>query len=240
VTGTFVREDRLDSHASLTAAMRTSNQFAARGRQRGPQLLAAGLIAMGLFVVACGNSTPSVAPVTPVPTPVVTPNPHLSDPASADAVFTAIARAGLPISANNAAGGTDPVKQINATYDDWPMIISEYKSAASLAKAKPWTAGEPPHQGEAPLAIIGLNILIEWGPTTGAKPPKLDPEQIKAMNDFLLAMDPYIGPMRIRTTTPLDVPTPSPSATTSPSPVPSASVKPSPKLTKKPKPTKKP
>ena len=39
------------SRASLTAAMRTSNPFAARGHRRGSRSRAAGLIAVGLFVV---------------------------------------------------------------------------------------------------------------------------------------------------------------------------------------------
>ena len=60
---------------------------------------------MGLFVVACGIGAGLGAPPTPTPRPSSRPNPHLSDPASAETVFTAIARAKLPIAANNAAGG---------------------------------------------------------------------------------------------------------------------------------------
>ena len=117
-----------------------------------------------------------------------------------------IARAKLPIVANNAASGKDPVNQINATYHDWPLLISEYKSAASLAKAKPWTPGDPPKRGEAPVSIIGLNILIEWGPTTGAKPPILTANQILVMVEFLNMIEPYIGPLTVRSSTPHDVP----------------------------------
>ena len=199
---------------------------------------------MGLFVAACGSSVPSVEPATPVPTPVVTPNPQMTDPASADAVFKAIARAKLGIVANNAAAGTDPVKQINATYHGWPMQISEYKSAATLAKLKPWTPGDPPKRGEAAVAIKGLNILIEWGTESDAKPPILDAAQIAAMNEFLQVIDPYLGPLTVRTSTPLDVPTaspsPSPSASPSASTSPKPSVKPKPSAKPKPKPTKKP
>ncbi len=161
---------------------------------------------MGLFVAACGSTPPSVVPVTPSPTPSPTPNPHLTDPASADVVFTAIARAKLRISANNAASGTDPVKKINATFNDWPMIISEYRSAATLAKAKPWVPGDPPGRAESPVAVMGLNILIEWGPKTDAAPAELTPPQVKAMNDFLALLDVYVGPVFVRTTTSLDVP----------------------------------
>ncbi len=91
-----------------------------------------------------------------------------------------------------------------------------------------------PGQGESAIAIKGLNILIEWGPSTGAKPPVLDATQIGIMNDFLEAIAPYIGPLTVRTTTELVVPvaTPGPSAQTSPS-APAASAAPS----KKPKPS---
>lgn len=211
--------------------MRTSNQSVTRVNVRGPRSLAASLIVVGLFVAACGSAPPSVAPVTPKPTAVITPNPHLVDPASVDTVFTAIARAGMPISGNNAAAGTDPVKTINATFRDWPMLISEYKSAESLAKARPWKERDPPGQGESPVAIIGLNILVEWGPTTGVRPPALDEAQIRAMNEFLKVIDPYVGPLTVRTTTELRVPVATPLPTDASSPSATASAAPS----KKPK-----
>lgn len=207
--------------------MRISNQSATRVHVRGPRSLAASLIVVGLFVAACGSAPPSVAPVTPKPTPVITPNPHLVDPASADTVFTAIARAGMPINGNNAGAGMDPVKTINATFRDWPMLISEYKSAESLAQAKPWKERDPPGQGESPVAIIGLNILVEWGPTTGVRPPSLDEAQIRAMNEFLKVIDPYIGPLQVRTTTELRVPVVTPALTPVPSPSDKSSAAPS-------------
>lgn len=201
--------------------MRTSNQFAARrlriGRLGiGPRRLLTGLLVSGLLVAACGEAAPSLAPVTPRPTPVITPNPQLTDPASADVVFTAIARAGLPISANNAAAGKEPLKQINATYADWPMLISEYSSAAALAKTKPWEVGDPPVRGDAPVSIVGLNILIEWGPTTGGKPATLDDAQVAIMNEFLGVIDRSIGPLVIRSTVQLQPPTRTPGPDASP------------------------
>lgn len=123
------------------------------------------------------------------------------------------------------------MKQLNATYRGWPMRISEYRSAASLIKAEPWTTGEKPTAGASPVAIAGLNILIEWGPTGGAKAPTLDAEQVKAMNEFLRVVEPYIGPLRVRTTTPLSVPNAAPSLTPEPSASTGASAKPSKKPT---------
>ena len=32
-----------------------------------------------------------------------------------------------------------------------------------------------PGQGEPPIAFAGLNILVDWGPTTGGRPPKPEP-----------------------------------------------------------------
>lgn len=191
---------------------------------------------MGLFVAACG--APAVSPTpppTPRPTPVVTPNPQMTDPASAEALFTVIARMKLPITANNAAAGKDPVKQINATYHGWPMLISEYKSALTLAKLKVWKPGVPPGQGESPVAIKGLNLLIEWGPSTGAKPPVLDAAQTEIMNEFLEAIAPYIGPLTVRTTTELTVPVATPAPSPEASPVASAGASAAP--SKKPKPS---
>jgi len=203
--------------------MRTSNQSADRGRIRGHLSLTASLIVVGLFVAACGsaNSAPTATPVTPMPTPLVTPNPHLAAPASADVVFNVLARAGLPISGNNASAGTDPVKSISATYDGWPMRLSEYRSVESLAKARPWNAGDGPGKGETPVAMKGLNILIEWGPSTAARPPRLGVAQVKAMNELIKVIDPYIGPLIVRTTTDLAVPV----ATPGPSPSPFASAR---------------
>ena len=178
---------------------------------------------MGLFVVACGSAPPSVAPATPPPTPVVTPDPHLTDPASADAVFTAIARAKLPIAANTAKAGSDPVKQINATFFDWPLVVSQYRSAASLAEKQTWVPGDPPVKGQAPVSIAGINVLLEWGPRTGSKPPALTPAQVAKMNELLAVLDTYLGPLTVRTTTSLRVP----EASSSPKPAasPTASAK---------------
>lgn len=187
---------------------------------------------MGLFVVACGSApAASVVPPSSTPRPTPTPNVHLTDPASADAVFTAIARAKLPIAANNAAAGSDPVKQINATYFEWPMIISEYRTAASLAEKVTWIPGEPPTKGEAAVAIAGINVLIEWGPKTGT-PQGLSPAQVEAMNEFLTTLDRYLGPLTVRTTTFLQVP--ESSAKPSPSASAAASGKPSSKPSGKP------
>ena len=83
--------------------------------------------------------------------------------------------AGLVIDANNAGSGEtgeEPRRTLVATLAGWPLIINEYSSAKALATAKRWKKGAQPGYGEPPVAIRGMNILVEYGPTTGRKPSK--------------------------------------------------------------------
>ena len=50
------------------------------------------------------------------------------------------------------------------------MIISEYRSAASLAEKRDLGARRAAGQGEAQWPSSGINVLIEWGPKTGRRP----------------------------------------------------------------------
>jgi hypothetical protein len=135
----------------------------------------------------------------------------------------------MTIVANTAGSdiGGEPVRWINATFDGWPLIISEFTSAKGLAKARPWKKGAKPGQGEPPVAIRGLNILIEWGPTTGAKPPKPDDVQQIVIAQMIAALDPLFYPLQVRSSVPIvvpvhtPVPTPSPTASPSSDPAPS-------------------
>src|SRR5574338_754723 len=142
-------------------------------------LLIGGLAVIAVSAAACSSAPPSVAPPV-APTPVITPNPHLTDPTTADAVYRGLGEAGLRITANNASSGepgTDLVRRINATYLGWPLSLSEFRSSAALAKNTDWAPGEQPGQGDAPVALAAANILIQWGPQTGAHPPKPDARQ---------------------------------------------------------------
>ena len=129
-----------------------------------------GAVIATLLVTACGSAPPSVAPPTARPTPVITPDPHLTEPATADQIFVAIRVGDLPLNVNNATSGdpTSPiVKRINAAIGNWPLIITEFRSSAALREATKWDATKPPTQGNAPYTFVGLNILIEFGPITG-------------------------------------------------------------------------
>jgi hypothetical protein len=207
--------------------MRISNQSALC------RPLATGLVA--LMLAACSASvTSSAPPPTIAPTPVITPDPHLTDPATADAIFDVIRRAGLPLSVTNATGG-DPsspiVKQINAAIDNWPLVISQYKSNATLRAAVKWTPGKAPAVGSPPYIFVGLNVLIAFGPTTGRPLPPDATRQAQAER-LVQVIDPLLWPLEQRSVTPIPsrtAPTASPSAAPS-----KPSQKPSPKPTVKP------
>jgi hypothetical protein len=178
---------------------------------------------MALAAAACGSPPPS-APPSAAPTPVVTPNPHLGDPATAQDVFNGLGRQGLKITPNTAVtgtGGAGVVTRINATYQGWPLDVTQYKTSADLAKAATCTAGEAPGRGEPPVALAGYNILVRWGPWgTGTKPAVPEDQKVAALGALVTALDRLISPLRTRTIVPVQVaavvPTPAPGPTSAP------------------------
>lgn len=167
--------------------------------------LAAGVAVAMMLVTACGSPPPSVAPPTPVPTPAITPDPHLTEPATADDIFRAIRVGDLPLNVTNANSG-DPlspvVKRINASIGNWPLIISEYRTSALLRAKYKWDPSKPPVQGNPPYAFVGLNILIEFGPTTGllARPDDMRQKQAAGL---VALIDPLLWPLEQRSVIPL-------------------------------------
>ena len=168
----------------------------------------AGLVLAVILAAACGGGAPSPSP-TPAPTPVVTPNPHLGDPATARDVFNGLGRAGLKITPNTASAGADGaavVTRINATYLNWPLDVTQYRTAAELAKKAGWESGEEPGRGEPPVALAGYNILVTWGPrSTGANPAAPDARQAAALDALVDALDRLLSPLRTRTAVPVTV-----------------------------------
>jgi len=156
---------------------------------------------------------PSSAPaVTARPTPLITPDPHLTEPATADAVFTAIGSGELPLVANNATVGgpaSPVVKRINADIGNWPLIISQYRSSDILRSTIKWKAAGKPAQGNAPYTFVGLNIVIEFGPTTGklATPDATRQDQAERL---IALVDPLLWPLEQRSVAPLTTKTPPP------------------------------
>ena len=173
-------------------------------------------------LAACGGTTTPDETPTAHPTTVTSAAPvtHLTSPATADAVYTALNAAGLRLVPTNAGGKGKGglVKRIVATYAGWPIIISQYSSAKALAKATAWKSGSKPGQGESPIALKGMNILVEWGPSTGAKPQKPSTGQRPALAALIKAMDGLAAPLQTRTIIKVTLP----SHAAAPSPAPSS------------------
>ena len=219
----------------MPSAMRTGDRRISVHRTR----IATVAVAIGLLAGACGGGAPSGPPAsaTPVATAAPTPVAHLVEPVKADAIYQAMIAAGLRLAANNASTGGpghEPVKRINATYAGWPLAISQFTTAASLLDSTNWKAGGKPRTGEPPISFLGLNILVEWGPTTGSTPNEPDDRQLAAAAALHAALDPLVSPLAARTIVP--IPGVAAAVTPAPSPEPSAAPnrKPSPKPTKKP------
>ncbi len=171
-------------------------------------------MSLAILISGCGDSAspgPSAVP-TARPTPVVTPDPHLTDPADLDTIFAELTKAGLMITPINAGAATEPLRRVNATYLDWPLILSEFSSGEALIATTGWTTGSLPERGDAPFTIIGLNIMVEYGPkvTNALTPEPADPRYEAAAATLGLALDPLLGPLDQRSVTPLPLPTASP------------------------------
>jgi hypothetical protein len=161
------------------------------------------------LVGACGTEAVAPSPSPPPPSATPTPDPHLTEPASVGDVFAAFGRAGLRITANNADSGGqsgEPRKRINATYAGWPLILSEFSSQAALVASIGFQPDRAPRQGEAPFMIVGLNILVEYGPHTKNAVTKPDKPFIDAAQALVDAMDPLLSPLAQSSTAPLDLP----------------------------------
>ena len=172
------------------------------------RFIAASIAIAAMLLTACGAppAVPSAAP-TARPTPVVTPDPHLVEPATADDVFRAIGGGDLRLTVNNATSGDATsalVKRISADISNWPLVITQYRSGAELRKAKKWNAAKPLANGDPPYAFVGLNILVEFGPVTGklAAPDQARREQVQQM---IALIDPLLWPLEQRALVPVAV-----------------------------------
>lgn len=194
--------------------MRVSNRAARIG---------AGAVMAIVLITACGSPPPSSPPPTESPTPVITPEPHLTEPASADEVFRVFRSGHLDLLVNNATNGGpgEPlVKKINAAVGNWPLVISQYISNTALLGAIDWDPKKPPAQGNPPYAWVGLNILVEFGPTTGI-PVAPDSTRQTEAEQIVALLDPLLWPLEQRAMIPIPTRTAVPA-----SPAASASTKP--------------
>ena len=70
------------------------------------------------------------------------------------------------------SGDPAPISSRSTPRSDWPLIITEYRSRRRCATTIDVGSGGRPGQGEPPYTFVGLNILIEFGPVTGARPTR--------------------------------------------------------------------
>jgi hypothetical protein len=168
----------------------------------GAGLIVVAIVAVALFTMTRvgtqTTTTPSIAP-----TPLVTPNPHLSTPATAQQVFNGLGHAGLKVTAHTASAGaadSPVVRKIFASYLGWPLDVTEFRSTKALADAVTWKSGAPPAKGDPPVTIAGGNILIIWGPINAGKAPvKLDERQQAGLQPLVSALDMLLSPLSTRT-----------------------------------------
>jgi hypothetical protein len=214
--------------------MRSSNQLA-RGRRLPTRQAGVAVSIMTALVVACGGSTAPSPSATVAPTPVVTPDPHLKEPVTADRIFIALGAAKLGITANNAdsdTGNPGVVKLINAEIANWPLRITEYTSSAVLRRSLGWKPGQSPGGDEAPYNIVGENILIQYGPIGARAPSAPDKDRQQLAAQIVAVLDPLLWPLTQRSVVVVPSRTAEPTAASAPP----ASAKPG----KSPKPTAKP
>ncbi len=192
---------------------------------------------LAVLAAACGGAASPAPSPAPSPTPTPTPNPHLSEPASVDAVFTYLTGiGGLRIVANTASVGVNgvPSKVIDATYAGWPLTLSQFASHAQLVAATKFNPKDRTQVGDAPYSIVGLNILVEYGPRsgrTGVTPP--DHAYVTSAIALATVLDQLLGPLAQRSVQPIALPTQPPAPGASPA-APSGSAKPSPKASPSP------
>ena len=163
-----------------------------------------------VLVAGCGGGNATPQPSASASTPSSTPDPHLASPAKVDDVFRLMGSAGIRIIPNTASEGTtgEPVKRITATYADWPLVLTQYSSESALKRVAKFDPALRPQRGEAPYIVVGLNIMIEYGPrnTNDASPQPADPAHEKALMALIAAMDPLLGPLTQRSVKAIPLP----------------------------------
>jgi hypothetical protein len=183
-----------------------------------------GLLLVMAVLVACGPTAAASAPPTPQPTPVITPDPHLQEPVTADQVWTAIASGHMRLTPNNAtiSEGTI-VKRINADLEGWTLRITAYTNASAMQKAKPWKTGAAPGVGEAAYNFAAMNVIVEFGPTSRASAPANDPEHQATAATLIAILDPLLWPIEQHSVTAIPARTVPPPATPAPTTAPAKS-----------------
>ena len=214
----------------------------------GPLTVRAGWLAVliGLFVLvvgACGSSTPPSASPTVEPTPAITPDPHLREPVTAEAIYAVLYKAKIGLQCPNATLGpanSKVVEQINCAANGYPLRIIQYTSSVDMTRSLAWTPGDPPVGDQSPYNWAGLNILIELGPISARAPsaPAADRQALAAA--IFATLDPLLWPIAQRSVVAIPGHTAAPSAKPTPAPTASARATPKPSAKATARPSAKP
>jgi hypothetical protein len=205
--------------------MRHSNH-AARGNRRSDWAFGlavpVGLVLAVLIVAGCSPAAAASSPPSPtaLPTPLVTLDPHLTAPVTADQIWAAIASGHLNAVGNNALISEGTItKRINAELQGWTLRITAYSTAAAMKAAKTWKSGAAPGVGEPPYTFAALNVIVEFGPTSRAsRPPAADPDHQATAAQIVALLDPLLWPIEQHSVAAIPARTAAP---LSPSPAPS-------------------
>ncbi len=179
----------------------------------------------GLLVAACGESATPAPESTATPAPSAEADAHLSEPAAASDVFQGLQVAGLALAPNNASGGADrePREVINATYAGWPLSLASFSTGDTLRDISGFQTDVEPGRGAPPYRLVGLNVLVSYGPATDGKVPGSPELRFSSAAQALAdALDALIGPLEQSSIEPVRLPVTSldESAATAPSSVP--------------------
>ena len=225
----------------MPPAMRHSNRQA---RGPGPSALAAGLVALvtAVAVVACGSQAAPSASSAPVATPVVTPDPHLSEPVTANQIYGVLAAAKLGMTCPTASlGDGQPgiVKEINCNVAGWPLRIVQYQSGAALDRNLDWDPGTPAGN-EPPYWWSALNVAVSFGPISARAPSEPDAPRAAMAAQIVGILDPLLWPLRQHSVELIPARTPEPPPTAAPTAAPTKAPSKAPAKTPKPKPSRSP
>ena len=233
------RSSRRSTEADSTRRMRGDPPVLRRGVQRANRVLASGrharfesfgalgarsLVASLLRASPCRLPCGARAAPTSAPTPTrcrrprpSTPDPHLTDPATANEVFTGSAGRELDVSAEHRRGRRPGRAASSGSrhVPGWPLDHQRVQLGEGPRQGHRVEGRAKLRPGRSAGRVAGLNILVEWGPTTGRRrrspmPPSRPPPPRSST-----ALDPLLSPLKARSTSrspiPEHTPVPSPS-----------------------------
>ena len=171
-----------------------------------------------------GTPTPErdadARPATATP---AAPDPHLTEPATADAVFRALNAAGLKLVAEQRRHRRRARAARQADRRDVRRLAAHHQPVQfgeGAGQGDAWKSGAKPGQGEPPIAFKGLNILVEWGPTTGATAAEAERRASgPPLAALIEAIDRSLSPLQTRSNIKVTLPS---HAAPSPAPSPTA------------------